>query len=452
MGHRVSTNRSAERTLLQLTAVLLLACWVAVGSAAPADAAPSKLIKVFVVADPSQTLQSIAAGTMNDPGRASEIFTLNRGRTQPDGGALNDPNEQLHPGWILRLPQDASGPDVKLAKDNSSGNTGTAAGQTGGTQSGTVVSFPLPAALAVIGSILLALLTTAIVARRRMARWFAFVGRAFAALGAPARRRRQIVLRRSLGERFAADAGSVRRAYDTLGEVATTANSPVYAVSVDEAGSTVWLAASDQLGAPWQHIDSTRWRRPAAAWAGQTGPAQVQAARSEQLAACLVRVGTGAQGEPFFLDLSRLDGVLSVTGDRAVARDTVQNLLAEIARVRPNTPVLVLPTADDAAPVAIPAGLTRVGQVPVPPPGGNGPHGTVRGAAARRPVGGLVVTAGTPSEREAAEILALCGTRGGGWTGLVCGPVIGGAHWRWHAAADGSVDIPVLGVELTVPA
>ncbi|MEV0476826.1 hypothetical protein AB0I50_44355, partial [Streptomyces prunicolor] len=76
--------------------------------------------------------------------------------------------------------------------------------------------------------------------------------------------------------------------------------------------------------------------------------------------------------------------------------------------------------------------------------------GTVRAGAARRPVRGLVVVAGTPGEREAAELAALCGPGGAGWTGLVYGEAEG-AHWRWHTDADGHVDLPVLDVRLTVP-
>ncbi|KUM99410.1 hypothetical protein AQI95_39090 [Streptomyces yokosukanensis] len=60
----------------------------------------------------------------------------------------------------------------------------------------------------------------------------------------------------------------------------------------------------------------------------------------------------------------------------------------------------------------------------------------------------MVVLAGTPSEREAAELAALCAA---GWTGLVCGEV-DGAHWRWYADVRGRVELPVLNMTLTVPA
>jgi hypothetical protein len=500
-GPVTEKGRLLRRTVLWAAVLLALGWWAASAAAAPAHAQPG-LVKVFVVPDPGRTggqpptLESIAASTLKDPGRAREIFELNRGLAQRDGGALTRPDQRLRPGWILRLPPDASGPGVQLARDNGAARDSGAAdpggtpapGSTPAAAAGTGVTIPLAAALAVVASVLLALVTAAIVARRRLARWSALGGRALRALGAPARRRRLLARRRGLGTRFAADTDAVRRAYQTVGEVAAAARSdtPIHAVRVDGAGATVWLPPADALTSPWQHLDGTRWRRDrvAATWpangtAGQAAPASPQRAMAEQAAACLVRAGTDTQGEAVFVDLSRLDGVLSVTGDRAVAHDVVRNLLSEIARVRPNTPVTVLPSAASADRLPIPAGLATTARVPVPappvpapgrgngppgppappgppgppaPPGPPGPRGPIRGVAARRPVRGLVVLAGAPDARAATELLALCGPGGAGWTGLVCGPVEDGAHWRWYATAGGTVHIPVLGLELTVPA
>lgn len=61
------------------------------------------------------------------------------------------------------------------------------------------------------------------------------------------------------------------------------------------------------------------------------------------------------------------------------------------------------------------------------------------------------MVAGTPGERQAAELAALCGPGGAGWAGLVHGEV-SGAHWHWYADSDGQVDLPVLGLNLTAPA
>ncbi|MFC8520895.1 hypothetical protein [Streptomyces sp. NPDC057257] len=458
--HRPATVTA--RTLLRALAALLAACLMTIGATASAHAAPQDdLIKVFVVPDPAQTggqlatLQSIAASTLGDASRSGEIFDLNRGQAQKDGGALTDPADQLHPGWILRLPQDASGPDVQLARDTGA-QSATSAPPASGQQTSATFTFPLAAAVAVLGAFLLALITAGIVGRRKVRKAYAATVRAVRGLGEPMRRRRLLMQRRATGRRFATDAESVRRAYGTLGEFAPTRQQPekpVHALRVDATGVTVWLAASDSADAPWTNVDSTRWRRPAAATGWLTrGDEPGTAAQASVGAACLVRAGTDEDGEPVFVDLSRLDGVLSVSGDRTVARDVVQNLLAEIARTRPNTPVTVLRGADGDLPLAVPAGLRQLPRVDAPAPAAPAAgRGTVRAGASRRPVRGLVVVTGTPGEREAAELAALCGPGGAGWTGLVYGEA-GGAHWRWRTDTDGHVDIPVLDVRLTVPA
>ena len=473
--HGPATDRAHRlpRTLLHALAALLAACLMALGGAASASAAPAAddLIKVFVVPDPAQTggqlatLQSIAAATQGDGSRAGEILALNRGQAQKDGGTLNSAADQLHPGWILRLPQDASGSDVQLARDTGSQNSASAAPSSGqqsaapSTGQSAAFTFPLAAAIALLGAILLALITAGIVGRRRVRTAYAAVRRTVWRLGEPMRRRRRLASRRATSRRFATDAESVRRAYGVLGEFGPGRQHPerpVHALRVDGSGVTVWLTASDTVDAPWTNIDSTRWRRPAAAagWlnpgddTGRTSPSS----QSSIAASCLVRAGTDADGEPVFVDLSRLDGVLSVGGDQAVARDVVQNLLAEIARTRPSTPVTVLRGADSAPPLAVPTELRQLPRVDAPAPAAPvAGRGTVRAGAARRPVRGLVVVAGTPGEREAVELAALCGPGGAGWTGLVYGEA-NGAHWRWHTDADGHVDIPVLDVRLTVPA
>lgn len=470
--HGPATDRAHRlpRTLLHALAALLAACLMALGGAAAASAAPAAddLIKVFVVPDPAQTggqlatLQSIATATLGDASRAGEILTLNRGQAQQDGGALNSADDQLHPGWILRLPQDASGSDVQLARDTGSQNSASAAPSSGqqsaapSTGKSAAFTFPLAAAVALLGAILLALITAGIVGRRKVRAAYAAVLRTVWRLGEPMRRRRRLALRRATGRRFATDADSVRRAYGVLGDFAPGRQQPerpVHALRVDGSGVTVWLTASDTVDAPWTNIDGTRWRRPAATAAGwlSTGDDTTSASQASIAASCLVRAGTDADGEPVFVDLSRLDGVLSVSGDRAVARDVVQNLLAEIARTRPETPVTVLRGADSALPLTVPTELRQLPRVDAPAPvAPDAGRGTVRAGAARRPVRGLVVVAGTPGEREAAELAALCGPGGAGWTGLVYGEVEG-AHWRWHTDADGHVDLPVLDVRLTVP-
>ncbi|MDX3854574.1 hypothetical protein [Streptomyces sp. AK02-01A] len=463
----ITPGRGGPTPLRAVIAAVLLALCAALGAAGPATAADGDdLIKVYVVKSPDQTggvadtLESVATSTLGDPARAGEVFALNRGLAQPDGAALNNQTDALRPGWILRLPQDADGPDVQLARESGNQNASPPPGgaaESPRTDSSTF-EIPLPAVLAALGALVLALVTAGIVARRRLRRAFKALARAFRALGEPARRRRRLQHRRSVASRFAGDADSVRRAYGALEEFAAGGGrneTAVHALRVDDAGVTAWLAASDSAAAPWQRLDSTRWRRPAPATAWLTrGAEEGTVSRTPAVSGCLVRVGTDGDGEPVFVDLTGLDGILSVTGDPGVARDVVRSLLAEIARSRPDVPVTVLRGTDGAPPIPVPRALSELppaegGRLPSP---GTAPRpGTVRAAASRRPVKGLVVLSGVPGEREAAELFALCGPGGAGWTGLVCGEV-GGAHWRWRTGSEGTVEIPVLGVTLTVPA
>ncbi len=53
------------------------------------------------------TLWGVAEAHLGDPFRWVEIWELNRGRPQPDGRVLTDP-DRICPGWTLQLPVDAA--------------------------------------------------------------------------------------------------------------------------------------------------------------------------------------------------------------------------------------------------------------------------------------------------------------------------------------------------------
>ncbi|RSM41030.1 LysM peptidoglycan-binding domain-containing protein [Amycolatopsis balhimycina DSM 5908] len=57
-----------------------------------------------VIVRPGQTLTQIAREQLGDAGRYHEIFDLNRGRPQPTGHLLDDP-DTIHPGDVLRIPR-----------------------------------------------------------------------------------------------------------------------------------------------------------------------------------------------------------------------------------------------------------------------------------------------------------------------------------------------------------
>jgi nucleoid-associated protein YgaU/DNA-binding SARP family transcriptional activator len=68
--------------------------------------APAATGPTYTVA-PRDTLGRIAARYLGDWARFEEILDLNRGRPQPDGGALTEPG-LIRPGWVLLLPHNAA--------------------------------------------------------------------------------------------------------------------------------------------------------------------------------------------------------------------------------------------------------------------------------------------------------------------------------------------------------
>lgn len=59
------------------------------------------------VVERRDTLWGVAEAQLGDPLRWVEIWELNRGRPQPDGRVLTDP-DRICPGWTLQLPVDAA--------------------------------------------------------------------------------------------------------------------------------------------------------------------------------------------------------------------------------------------------------------------------------------------------------------------------------------------------------
>jgi hypothetical protein len=87
------------------------------GTQSHAASPPPARVKFYIVPPPGdgrpESLFAIAATTLGDGGRFMEIFNLNKGRLQPNGGRLTIP-QTIKAGWILRLPADAAGPQVHV--------------------------------------------------------------------------------------------------------------------------------------------------------------------------------------------------------------------------------------------------------------------------------------------------------------------------------------------------
>ena len=87
-------------------------------SRASASPSPAR-VKYYIVprarTGVAPSLYAIAARALGDGNLFTEIFNLNKGRLQPDGGRLENPQEILA-GWILELPAAASGPGVRFGR------------------------------------------------------------------------------------------------------------------------------------------------------------------------------------------------------------------------------------------------------------------------------------------------------------------------------------------------
>jgi hypothetical protein len=88
------------------------------GLSMPAWAAEpdQEYVKYYTVTSKQQgkpeSLTEISDRLLGDSARSAEMFNLNSGRKQPDGGRLTDPN-RLAAGWMLVLPWDAYGAGVQ---------------------------------------------------------------------------------------------------------------------------------------------------------------------------------------------------------------------------------------------------------------------------------------------------------------------------------------------------
>ncbi|MEU4245462.1 hypothetical protein [Actinoplanes sp. NPDC026619] len=419
--------------------ILLLLCAVtavALFAPSPAVAAPDDVIKVTVVRAPAQnggradSLSQIAQRTLGDPARAGEILELNLGRPQSDGGSLTG-SGQVRPGWILQLPDDATGPDVRLGRAGS--------GQAGGAKP----YFSWKLILSLAGAVVLALLTVLVFFRRRIVRWERERRRIRAENNRLHKDIKQRLRERAeLVHQFAGDQAGPRLAWQAAAEL-TADRVEAYALRIGDRDITAWVTAGDEARPPWRAESDSVWTRPADAPFGQIPGGQVPP--------CLLRVGGGEAGS-LFVDFTWLDGVLAIGGSLGVAADVLRTLLTDLARFRPDLPVLSIPGLG-GEPVGVPSNATRLRSIADLRPSGAAAgtdDGMVRLAARRCALTALIVVADPPSAEEAELLFAACGP-GSGQVAVVLGD-LPGAHWRWNAEVNGAVHLPAIGVVVTAPA
>ncbi|MFE0423273.1 hypothetical protein [Streptomyces sp. NPDC058953] len=434
-----------------------------------------------------ETLADIAARTLGSPDRFQEILVLNTGRQLADGSLfLGD--EQVVPGFALRLPADAEGEGVQFgvlpeANSRSGQRIGPGTGAPVARSARAANPFasigdrvPVPVLIGGIAGV--TALTVAVIARRRLARALRAVGRGLVRTARVLRPRlpRPVALallrrrRAALAGRLAADTRTpvlVRGALDELARAADpAAPTRVYTVRADPGGLLASVSAPGRAPEPWVAESRTGWRRAGlpdtpggsdrsdgshgSDGSGEGGP--------RLTLPHLARVGVDAHGAQVMVGLGQLDGALSVRGDLRVARDTVTALADGLLELPwQDTVVVAVDPAADALPGV--HGVVRVRSVAevrhrAPEAVFDAAEGLGLGLV--RSVGGRGVVAGfllvpRPVDADDAGVLAELASPRGGWTVLAVGDVPG-AHWRWYAEPEGVVDLGVLGLKVTVPA
>ncbi|MDQ1292528.1 MAG: hypothetical protein QG608_408 [Actinomycetota bacterium] len=303
--------------------------------------------KVYVVQPPQgrhhDSLWEIAERHLGNGRRYHEIFQLNAGRAQPDGGTLHLAR-LIQPGWLLALPEDAvgvhrlalpptapAGPTTADDTLTGSSGDGTAAagtasaglgGQAGGTggagAAGHAVARSAPSGhttweLGASGLLGAGLVAALMMTRRRRA--------------GGTRPTREDAIDAEVWLRAGADPDRSRFLDRALRGLAS-GDRPLpglYAAVLDDTGVELLLApAAPAAPPPWTVLDGgTRWRLDRA-----------DALRSVTIAPCpwpgLISLGRDVSGRDILIDLSAAAGPICVTGSPTVSEHVLRAIAVEL--------------------------------------------------------------------------------------------------------------------------
>ncbi|MEV7623867.1 hypothetical protein [Actinoplanes sp. NPDC089786] len=257
-------------------------------------------------------LYEIADRFLGDGDRFTEIFALNKGRVQPDGMALENP-EEIEAGWILLLPPDAEGDGVQTGPlpVASSAPPSTAppapAAATPGSPSSDAGTPAWVIALLIAGVLIVGAAVAVVLFRRRKP---APKPPSFDHPTSPMRTLHAAtdwILDRALRGLVTSAQGTGRPTPAILG------------VTLDENRIVLRLATPDTSAvAPWKAGGDGR------SWIASLSDLQAQPAAGDVASPCprLVTLGT-TDGTRELIDLGRSGGVIGVTGDAEAAREVV---------------------------------------------------------------------------------------------------------------------------------
>ncbi|MCM0621273.1 hypothetical protein [Nocardioides bruguierae] len=300
--------------------------------------------KVVVVAPPDghyhDNLWDIAERHLGDGRRWKEIFDLNQGRVQPDGEQLVL-GRLIQPGWVLVVPNDATGAErVHAAAPASRGTGGPASGDrstTGGADvsatdgagtgvdggvrtgadSGAVTASTGPSGALLAGGLLAASLMTALAARRRRGAGTEPDDDALEA---------EVALRAGADHDRVTRLDLALRSLSAACRAERVALPPVFAATVDDEAVELRVApATTAAPAGWSvHDEGRRWRHEGAV---DTEPAALGHAPYPGL----VCLGRDDRDADVLVDLESVGGPLSLDGDPGVAREVLTALAAQLA-------------------------------------------------------------------------------------------------------------------------
>ena len=275
--------------------------------------------RVYIVQPPEgryhDNLWDIAERNLGEGRAYSQIYDLNAGRAQPDGGSL-ELARLIQPGWLLVMPESATSvarveaipttpapaPAAPTPQQQEEGNHIPAG-------LGQDLRDVAPVQMPAIGSLLAASLVSGLVARRR---WLAGAFNEDSA-----------ELERLL--RVGADESRSRRLEAVLRSLDDLPGSPrPYAVAIDDDACYLRMARPlPDAPAPW------RAQQEGMTWALRAGQEPPLKDRPCPLPG-LVTVGRTPEGADILIDLAFADGDVIVTGDPAMAAEVVSALALEL--------------------------------------------------------------------------------------------------------------------------